>query len=58
MKKQIIEIRLILYLIEQQLIVLFRNKIKTLIKNQEYKKIAYSAQFIIKILIKELFQTQ
>jgi hypothetical protein len=57
-KKQIIEMKLILYQIELQSIVLFLNNIKTLIKNQECKKVVYSVQLIIKILINRISQTK
>ena len=50
--------RLILSQIELQSIVLNRNNRKTLIKNLEYKKIVYSARFIIKILVNRITQTK
>lgn len=56
MKKQYIKMNIILYQIELRLIALFQNKIKTLIKNQEYRKIVYLVQFIIIISINRIFQ--
>ena len=42
--KQTIEMKLIFYQIELQITVLFQNKIKAFMKNQEFKKAIYSTK--------------
>ena len=48
--KQTIEMKLIFYQIELQITVLFQNKIKAFMKNQEFKKAIYPAKYLIKMM--------
>ena len=48
--KQTIEMKLIFYQIELQITVLFQNKIKAFMKNQEFKKAIYPTKYLIKMM--------